>query len=171
MRSNPEFAIEAFNSPIGGILLVSSGGQVRALDFADYETRLHKLLAVHWGTPVLRSVTQASEFRRRMEDYFAGDLAAIDAVPVAAGGTDFQQSIWRGLRQIPAGLTWTYGQLASHIGRPKAVRAAGLANSLNPVSIIVPCHRVIGANASLTGYAGGLERKQWLLRHEGARLV
>ena len=120
---------------------------------------------------MLRSVTQASEFRRRMEDYFAGDLAAIDAVPVAAGGTDFQQSIWRGLRQIPAGLTWTYRQLASHIGRPKAVRAAGLANSLNPVSIIVPCHRVIGANASLTGYAGGLERKQWLLRHEGARLV
>lgn len=169
MKSNVEFVIEEFSSPIGGIFLVSGGGQVRALDFVEYEARLHKLLASHWGTPVLRAAAQASEFRRRMEDYFAGDLAAIETVPVETGGTEFQRSIWRGLRQIPVGLTWTYGQLAAHVGRPKAVRAAGMANSLNPVGIIVPCHRVIGANASLTGYAGGLERKQWLLRHEGAR--
>ena len=165
------FELEELESPIGGILLVSGSGSVRALEFGGFESRLNRLLAAHWGeAPALRPVAP-TDFRRRVTDYFAGDLRAVDALPVQTAGTPFQESVWRALRQIPAGHTWTYGELAAFIGKPKAMRAAGHANSLNPVGIIVPCHRVIGANSSLTGYAGGIERKQWLLQHEGARLL
>ena len=105
--------------------------------------------------------------RAAVEAYFTGDVRALDAVPVKTAGTDFQKAVWAALRAIPAGETRSYGQLAAAIGSPKAVRAAGLANGQNPVAVIVPCHRVIGANGTLTGYAGGLERKRWLLAHEG----
>jgi len=89
---------------------------------------------------------------------------------VDPGGTEFQRTVWSALRTIPVGATRTYGQLAASIGRPTAPRAVGLANGRNPVAIVIPCHRVIGSNAALTGYGGGLPRKQWLLRHEGALL-
>jgi methylated-DNA-[protein]-cysteine S-methyltransferase len=98
-------------------------------------------------------------------------VPALDGLTVTTGGTDFQRSVWKALRAIPAGETRTYGQLAAAIGSPKAVRAVGLANGRNPVALIVPCHRVIGANGTLTGYAGGLERKRWLLQHEGASVA
>src|SRR5690606_4692756 len=107
--------------------------------------------------------------RTAVSAYFGGDLTALDGLTVQTGGTDFQRSVWTALRAIPAGQTRSYGQLAAAIGSPKAVRAAGLANGQNPIAVIVPCHRVIGANGTLTGYAGGLERKRWLLAHEGAR--
>jgi|KBSSwiStaDraftv2_1062776.scaffolds.fasta_scaffold740095_2 methylated-DNA-[protein]-cysteine S-methyltransferase len=165
------FQLEEFDSPIGGILLVSGGGCVRALEFCGFESRLNRLLTAHWGEAPAFRAEQPTDFRRRVSDYFAGDLQALDTLPVATSGTAFQESVWRALRQIPVGHTWSYGQLAAHIGKPRAMRAAGHANSLNPVGIIVPCHRVIGANSSLTGYAGGIERKQWLLQHEGARLL
>ncbi|MBX9614605.1 MAG: methylated-DNA--[protein]-cysteine S-methyltransferase [Caulobacteraceae bacterium] len=106
--------------------------------------------------------------RGAVEAWFAGDLGALDGLVVKTGGTAFQTAVWAALRAIPAGETRSYGQLAAAVGSPKAVRAAGLANGQNPVALIVPCHRVIGANGSLTGYAGGLERKRWLLAHEGA---
>ena len=109
--------------------------------------------------------------RAAVEAYFAGDVHALDGLTVTTGGTDFQRSVWKALRAIPAGETRTYGQLAAAIGSPKAVRAVGLANGRNPVGLIVPCHRVIGANGTLTGYAGGLERKRWLLQHEGASVA
>jgi O-6-methylguanine DNA methyltransferase len=99
--------------------------------------------------------------------YFAGDLTALDRVPVKTNGTTFQKDVWSALRSIPAGETVSYGALAARIGRPRAVRAVGLANGRNPVGVIVPCHRVIGANGTLTGYAGGVERKRALLAHEG----
>jgi len=103
-----------------------------------------------------------------MRDYFKGDIGAIDRLPVDdAVGTPFQKSVWRALRKIKSGKTISYAELARRIGKPKAVRAAGLANGQNPISIVVPCHRVIGSDGSLTGYGGGLERKEWLLRHEG----
>ncbi len=105
-------------------------------------------------------------FRRDIQAYFDGDLTVLDRVPVRTGGTAFQNLVWAALRQIPAAMTTTYGRLAAQIGRPKACRAVGLANGANPVSIVVPCHRVIGADASLTGYGGGLDRKRWLLDHE-----
>jgi methylated-DNA-[protein]-cysteine S-methyltransferase len=104
-----------------------------------------------------------------MRAYFKGDIAAIDRLPVDdTVGTPFQRSIWRALRRIPKGKTISYAELARRIGKPRAVRAAGLANGQNPISIVVPCHRVIGSNGTLTGYGGGIERKRWLLEHEGA---
>ena len=100
--------------------------------------------------------------------YFGGELAAIDRLEVAfEKGTEFQLSVWRALREVPCGQTWSYGRLAHHIKRPTAVRAVGLANGANPVAVVVPCHRVIGSDGSLTGYGGGLPRKHWLLAHEG----
>lgn len=100
--------------------------------------------------------------------YFAGNLAALDALPVAPAGSDFQRRVWALLRAIAPGETRSYGDLARELGQPGAARAVGLANGANPIAIIIPCHRVIGANGTLTGYAGGMARKAWLLRHEGA---
>jgi methylated-DNA-[protein]-cysteine S-methyltransferase len=101
-----------------------------------------------------------------ISNYFAGDLGVIDRLPVQTGGTEFQKEVWHALREIPCGTTTSYGELARRIGRPAAVRAVGLANGANPVAVVVPCHRVIGSNGSLTGYGGGIERKRWLLDHE-----
>jgi methylated-DNA-[protein]-cysteine S-methyltransferase len=110
---------------------------------------------------------RAPEFvRTALGAWFDGELGALDRLAVRTGGTAFQQTVWAALRTIPAGETWTYGRLAAAVGSPKAARAVGLANGANPVAIIVPCHRVIGANGALTGYAGGVERKRWLLAHE-----
>ncbi|RIK91560.1 MAG: cysteine methyltransferase, partial [Proteobacteria bacterium] len=100
--------------------------------------------------------------------YFAGDLGALGALAIRPGGTDFQRRVWDALRRIPAGATTSYGALAERIGRPGACRAVGLANGANPIALVVPCHRVIGADGSLTGYAGGAPRKRWLLDHERA---
>jgi methylated-DNA-[protein]-cysteine S-methyltransferase len=157
-------------TPVGEVLLVTDDqGAVRALDFADYEERMTRLLRRHAPGAVLTDGRASETVRQAVEAYFGGDVRALDGVAVKTGGTDFQRAVWAALRGIPAGETRTYGQLAAAIGSPKAVRAAGLANGQNPVAVIVPCHRVIGANGTLTGYAGGLERKQWLLAHEGAR--
>jgi methylated-DNA-[protein]-cysteine S-methyltransferase len=103
--------------------------------------------------------------------YMDGELAALDSLAVSTGGTTFQKQVWRALREIPTGTTTSYGELAKRIGRPSAVRAVGLANGANPIGIVVPCHRVIGANGSLTGYAGGLQRKRWLIAHEARHVV
>jgi methylated-DNA-[protein]-cysteine S-methyltransferase len=126
------FQLEEFDSPIGGILLVSGGGCVRALEFCGFESRLNRLLTAHWGEAPAFRAEQPTDFRRRVSDYFAGDLQALDTLPVATSGTAFQESVWRALRQIPVGHTWSYGQLAAHIGKPRAMRAAGHANSLKP---------------------------------------
>jgi methylated-DNA-[protein]-cysteine S-methyltransferase len=105
--------------------------------------------------------------RRALDEYFAGRLDALDEIACQADGTPFQQAVWQALRSIPAGRTLSYGALAQNLGNPKAVRAVGLANGANPIPIVIPCHRVIGSDGSLTGYGGGLERKRWLLAHEG----
>ncbi|MFN3265571.1 MAG: methylated-DNA--[protein]-cysteine S-methyltransferase, partial [Deinococcales bacterium] len=98
--------------------------------------------------------------------YFAGDIHALEQIPTETGGTEFQQRVWKGLRHIPVGQTRNYLELAQAIGQPTAVRAVGMCNGLNPILLILPCHRVIGKNGKLTGYTGGLERKHWLLAHE-----
>lgn len=103
-----------------------------------------------------------------LDAYFRGELAIIESLSVDAGGTPFQRAVWRALRAIPAGRTMSYAELARHIGCPSAVRAVGRANGANPISVVVPCHRLVGTNGSLTGYGGGLERKRWLLAHEAA---
>lgn len=165
--------LERFDSPLGEILLVSDGRALRALDFVDHEARMRALLSRYWGSVRLVPVSGAGAagatgaFRLSVARYLAGELDAIDGVPVCTGGTPFQQQVWAALRTIPAGTTWSYGELAQRLGRPNGARAVGLANGANPVSVVVPCHRVIGAGGALTGYGGGLPRKRWLLAHEG----
>jgi O-6-methylguanine DNA methyltransferase len=161
---------DRFPSPIGTILLVSDGTSLRALDFHDHEDRLHRLLQRHYGGDIaLDQGAIPPAIVRSLEAYFSGDIEATAAIPVETSGTAFQRRVWAALRQIPPGTTTSYGALASVLGQPGASRAVGLANGANPVGIVVPCHRVIGANGSLTGFGGGLSRKQWLLEHEGAQ--
>ena len=163
--------LERLPTGIGEMLIVNDEqGRLRAVDWTDYESRMLRLLRLHYAERgyTLSNATSASDNRRKLADYFDGDLSAIDSLAVATGGTPFQRSVWKALRDIPAGKTITYGMLAIQIGRDNAVRAVGHANGSNPIGVVVPCHRVIGANASLTGYGGGLERKKWLLEHEGA---
>jgi methylated-DNA-[protein]-cysteine S-methyltransferase len=166
--------LEHVPTAIGTVLLLTDEqDRVRALDWEDYEARMQRLLRLHYGPDGVSVVERrsGSNARRALEAYFAGELSALDSIEVETGGTEFQRSVWRALRQIRPGETMSYGVLANRIGRPRAIRAVGLANGSNPVGIIVPCHRVIGANASLTGYAGGVERKRWLLRHEAQQAM
>jgi methylated-DNA-[protein]-cysteine S-methyltransferase len=159
---------ETVASPLGDILLIGRGEALLALDFADCEARMMLLLRRHFGALSPKPVDRPSRAAACLARYFAGELRALDAVAVETRGTPFQERTWRKLRQVPAGRTVSYGGLAKRIGRPRAVRAVGLANARNPVALVIPCHRVIGADRALTGYAGGIERKRWLLAHEGA---
>ena len=170
MSARPEVELfaDTVDSPIGSLSLVTDARAVCALEFADVEERLTAHLARRFGRFALRRRRDPLGAREKLEAYFAGDLRAIDAIAVNPGGTTFQQEVWRALRKIPTGQTSSYGRLAARLGRPAAPRAVGHANALNPVAIIIPCHRLIGSDAGLTGYAGGVERKRWLLRHEGA---
>jgi O-6-methylguanine DNA methyltransferase len=156
-------------SPLGTIVLVTDGqGRLRALDFDDHTDRLDQLLHRQYGGGgyTLAAGGAPPAIVAALAAFFAGDLAAIDAIAVATGGTAFQRRVWAALRRIPAATTTTYGALAAAIGNARACRAVGLANGSNPIGIVVPCHRVVGADGTLTGYGGGLERKRWLLEHE-----
>ncbi|GLK61828.1 methylated-DNA--[protein]-cysteine S-methyltransferase [Azotobacter vinelandii] len=164
-----EFLLERVETPLGQMLLVTDEqGRLRALDWHDHEDRMCLLMRRQYpGVRVgLRKAMCESCAAQAMRAYFDGDIAVIDKLTVATGGTDFQRQVWAALRDIPGGETLSYRDLATRIGRPSAVRAVGLANGANPVGIVVPCHRVIGSDRTLTGYGGGLERKQWLLDHE-----
>mgnify|MGYP002634848852 CR=1 FL=1 len=158
--------LDHIDTPTGRLaLLVDDAGRLCAAGFVDRHERMARALVAD-AAPLDDPSGVTSRFRR----YFAGELTALDDIEVAVRGTAFQEQVWAALREIPCGQTWSYGQLARHIGRPKAVRAVGAANGANPVSIVVPCHRVIGANGTMTGYGGGLDRKRWLLAHEGVAL-
>jgi methylated-DNA-[protein]-cysteine S-methyltransferase len=168
------FRLEHVPTPTGLMLLVTDElGRIRALDWETHTERMWRLFGRHYGPSrvVLNDTQKRSSARHALEAYYAGDLHALDAVAVETGGTAFQRTCWSALRAIPPGVTRTYGQQAQAIGKPTAFRAIGLANGANPVAIAVPCHRVIGASGGLTGYGGGMERKQWLLRHEGVEGV
>lgn len=162
-----ELQFDSIDSPIGTILIVVDDEQMCALDFADCEQRMMTLLKRRYGPVHLIQATDPCGFNSQVRNYFAGNYRCLDTIPVSIGGTAFQQQVWLALRSIAPGTTTTYGELAAKLGKPTAYRAVGRTNGLNPVGIVLPCHRVIGADTSLTGYAGGLERKQWLLRHEG----
>ena len=172
-----ELLIDRIDTPIGEMIIVADrDGNLRAIDWADHEARMHKFLRLHYGKGhygndgvKLTPTRNPGGLSRAISNYFAGDLTAIDNLPVKTNGTLFQRQVWQALRQIPLGTTISYAELANRISRPTAVRAVGLANGSNPVGVIVPCHRVIGSNGSLTGYGGGMERKQWLLEHESKR--
>ena len=154
-------------SPIGAVRFISDGEALRALVFEDHADWLERHLAQHYADCAVVPAHDPAGAATKLAAYFAGALAAIDDIPVRLAGSDFQQSVWAALREIPCGTTTTYGALAKKLGKPPgASRAVGLANGSNPVSIVVPCHRVIGADHTLTGYGGGLPRKQWLLAHE-----
>ncbi len=163
--------IDRLDTPIGELAIVADeGGNLRAADWtrADGDARLRRYFEHHYGIHGLQlePAGDPNGLTSALGSYFAGDLKAIDTLPVNAVGTPFQCKVWRALREIPCGTTISYAKLARQIGRPAAVRAVGLANGSNPVPIVVPCHRVIGSDGSLTGYGGGIDRKRWLLEHE-----
>jgi methylated-DNA-[protein]-cysteine S-methyltransferase len=152
------------DSPLGCILLAGAEGIVRGLYFHDQKYLPQE--RGHWQ----RNDAAFPAIRQQLASYFAGEGTAFDGAVSPFGGTEFQRLVWASLKQIPLGQTCSYSQLATRMGCPAAVRAVAAAVGRNPVSLIVPCHRVIGAGGSLTGYAGGLERKRWLLEHE-ARIL
>lgn len=164
-----ELLLDRVETEIGELrILADREGRLRVVDWNDYEPRMLRLLRLHYGENGFRikEMRNPHGFSTALQRYFSGEFDAIESLPVEMGGTEFQRRVWQELRCIPCGATVSYGELAQRIGKPSAVRAVGLANGANPIGIVVPCHRVIGANGSLTGYGGGMERKRWLLRHE-----
>ncbi|KTT04033.1 cysteine methyltransferase [Pseudomonas oryzihabitans] len=150
------------DSPIGPLTLAADDSGLRVVEFPENRHPAKRdeswVAAEH---PVL------ADARRQLGEYFARRRQTFD-LPLAPRGTPFQLEVWRALAEIPHGQTWSYGRLASHLGRPKAMRAVGAANGRNPLPIVLPCHRVIGASGALTGFGGGLPTKQFLLELEGA---
>lgn len=151
-------------SPIGALTLVSDGTHITAVHMRPF-AQVRAREPGEW----LESAERLAQAHDQLSAYFAGELRAF-TLPLRAHGTPFQQRTWNGLLRIPFGTTWSYGELAAAIGSPGHARAVGAANGQNPLAIVVPCHRVIGANGALVGYGGGLDRKRWLLEHE-ARCV
>jgi methylated-DNA-[protein]-cysteine S-methyltransferase len=165
---------DQFETPIGELMIVADpDGNLRAVEWTDHTHRIQRLLQHHYGRNgfALESAHNPNGLTDVMKSYFAGELASINELPVQTAGTPFQHEVWRALRQIPCGTTISYGKLAERIGRAQAVRAVGLANGANPIGVVVPCHRVIGSDGSLTGYGGGIERKRWLLHHEQGQVM
>ena len=172
--SHWQLLMDRIETPIGEMVLVADhDGNLRATFWTDREAQLHDALRRQYGQNgfTLDPACNPHGLTDAIGRYFAGELTAIDRLPVQMAGTPFQREVWRALREIVCGTTLSYGKLAARIGRPNAVRAVGLANGSNPVGVVVPCHRVIGTDGSLTGYGGGIERKRWLLEHESKHAV
>jgi len=164
-----ELLIDLIPTPIGSLMIAADRQEtLRVALFTEDEVVVRRQLTLQYGKCgfTFERTRNPQKLSTTISRYFAGELSAIDQIPVVTGGTPFQRAVWQELRNIPCGTTTSYGELARRIGHPTAVRAVGAANGDNPVAVVVPCHRVIGANGSLTGYGGGLERKRWLLDHE-----
>ena len=173
MRAKPpeSFSLDRLQTPIGNALLVTDAdGFLRAFDWEDYEPRMKELLRLHYGAVSLKPSRAPRDIVLALAGYFRGDLDRLATIKWRVAGTPFQQNVWKALPKIPAGTTLSYGALAAKLKMPKAVRAVGHANGSNPISVVLPCHRLIGANGSLVKYGGGLERKRWLLQHEGVEI-
>jgi methylated-DNA-[protein]-cysteine S-methyltransferase len=158
-------------TPISEMVLIARDGVVLLLEFDDSKDRYMREIKARFGDEELQQVSNPFGFSDIVQDYFAGHPHAIDTLNADGGGTDFEKKVWAELRAIPCGASKSYGEIARKLGDINLSRAVGTANGKNPIAIIVPCHRVIGSNGTMTGYAGGLHRKQWLLRHEGALLI
>jgi len=158
--------IQTLESPIGPLTTADRGGRVCLLHFGADGPVVDEMFE-RWYPGEPRDRRRLPSIERLLGRYFDGDLAVLDTIPVELNGTAFQKQVWQALRRIPSGSTISYAELARRIGNPSAIRAVGTANGANPVAVIVPCHRVIGSDGGLTGYGGGLDRKQWLLTHEG----
>jgi len=154
-------------SPLGTLTMVGAHGALRALAFPVERARMLRRLRSRYPGVVFEQRRAPDSYAARLRAYFRGDLQALDDIPVDCGGTAFEQQVWSALRTIPPGTTLTYRKLAELVRRPRAIRAVGRANALNPVCLVVPCHRIVGSDGDLTGYAGGIWRKRWLLAHEG----
>jgi methylated-DNA-[protein]-cysteine S-methyltransferase len=167
MKQARQLHIDHIETPIGLLaVVVDIAGHLRAAGWTDGHARMERLLRDERGARPIPA-RDPGGVSTAVRAYFAGDLRGIERLPLSFdAGTEFQLRVWQALREIPCGETCSYGQLARRIGSPTAVRAVGLANGANPIGIVVPCHRVIGADGSLTGYGGGVERKRWLLEHE-----
>ncbi|WP_297207681.1 methylated-DNA--[protein]-cysteine S-methyltransferase [uncultured Pluralibacter sp.] len=161
-------------TPVGPLwILCDEAYRLRAVEWEEHSDRMEQLLEVHYRREGYQRVAAANPggLSDKLRDYFDGDLGVINGLPGETAGTPFQREVWQVLRTIPCGEVMHYGELAERLGRAGAARAVGAANGANPISIVVPCHRVIGRNGTLTGYAGGVQRKEWLLRHEGYFLL
>ena len=158
--------IQTLDSPIGPLTTADRGGRVCLLHFGADGPAVDGMFE-RWYPGEPRARRRLPGIEALLGRYFEGELAVLDTIPVELNGTAFQKQVWQALRRIPSGSTISYMELARRIGNPSAIRAVGTANGANPVAVIVPCHRVIGLDGSLTGYGGGLDRKQWLLTHEG----
>ena len=161
---------DRIETPIGPLVLLAREGILLMLEFEDAEQRVEREMKARFRGEDHQPADDPFGFSSRIRAYFAGELSAIENIETDGGGTDFQKRVWSELTRIPCGVTISYVELARRLGDVKAVRAVGLANGRNPISIVVPCHRVIGADGSLTGYGGGVDRKRWLLVHEHALL-
>ena len=164
---------ETLDSPVGLLFIGGSAEGLAHIDFMADEDDLPVCLArleVETGETATWGAGGSAEVLRQLGAYFAGERLTFD-LPLAPRGTEWQRLVWLALHDIPKGQTASYGEIAARLGRPTASRAVGAANGRNPIPIVVPCHRVIGSDRALTGYAGGLHRKQWLLAHEGVRLA
>ena len=162
-----EFTIDQYDSPIGSITLLGFEGELVYLDFSENDRRLDRLMSQRYGGHTLKSRGRWNDMHQRMDRYFEKDWGAFDGLALNPKGTRFQQRVWEKLQAIGPGSTASYSDLAESVGNPKAIRAAASSNARNPIAIIIPCHRVIGKDGALRGYAGGEHRKRWLLEHEG----
>jgi methylated-DNA-[protein]-cysteine S-methyltransferase len=165
------FLTDRIQSPIGDMILVARDGALLLLEFEEATGRVQREMTLRFRDHELQHSENPFGLSHIMRDYFAGQIHAIDSILTDGGGTSFEKSVWAELRKIPTGTTVSYGSIARKLGDINMSRAVGTANGRNPIAIVVPCHRVIGADGSMTGYGGGIERRDWLLRHEGALLV
>ncbi len=171
MAEKQIFNLDRLQTPIGIALLVTDAdGFLRALDWEDYESRMKQLLRLHHGAVLLQEARSPQAIGVALSGYFKGDLDRLTVIPRRVAGTPFQRQVWTALATIPHGSTMSYGALAARLDRPNAMRAVGHANGSNPISVVLPCHRLIGADGSMVEYGGGLARKRWLLAHEGVAL-
>jgi methylated-DNA-[protein]-cysteine S-methyltransferase len=166
-RQPETLGLDRLKTPIGVALLVTDrDGVLCALDWEDHEARMRELLRQQHGAVRLRPAAAPHDLTRALSAYFDGELDRLGSIRWRVAGTPFQRQVWTALPKIPPGTTMSYGALAASLGSPRAMRAVGHANGANPISVVIPCHRLIGANGSLVKYGGGLERKRWLLAHE-----
>lgn len=170
INAPPErLVLDRLATPIGVALVVTDeAGRLRAFDWADHEADMARLLRRHYGTTAAEAGTAPEDVRLPLQDYFEGNLGRLSTIKWRTAGTPFQRAVWTALTAVTSGETLSYSALAARLGCSRAVRAVAAANGANPISVVVPCHRVIGADGTLTGYGGGLKRKRWLLQHEGA---
>lgn len=172
-RNHKNIYRSTVETPLGPMAIAATDEALVLLEFADNPERIERHLQKHYPQHEqqhedVSSHGQNAPYEQAVKDYFSGKKHALSDLACEPAGTDFQRQVWQGLQQIPVGETLSYGELASRLAKPGASRAVGLANGRNPIALVIPCHRVIGTDGSLTGYAGGMERKRWLLAHEAS---